>query len=65
MTAVTHPIADHLATTHAAQQQGVSFGWLGTGCRLGLLGVLVVMHLPMLIFIGALCAAGAVLGKRK
>ncbi len=63
MTAVTHPIADHLTSTHAAQQQGVSLGWLGASCRLCLLGVLVVMHLPMLIVIGVVAAIGALTKK--
>lgn len=64
MTAVMNPVAEHLTTTHAAKQ-GVSFGWLGTGCRLGLVGVLVVMHLPMLVFIGAVAAAGVLVRKAK
>lgn len=62
MTAVIHPIAEHLAPI-TAKQQGASLGWLGTSCRLGLLGVLVVMHLPMLIFIGAVVAIGALARK--
>ena len=66
MTAVTQPIAEDLATTHAAKQGGSqSFGWLGTSCRLCLLGVLIAMHLPMLIFIGVIAAIGALARKHR
>jgi hypothetical protein len=66
MTATTYPTTHHVAAPASGRRDAKRLlRWAGDGCRLVLIGLLIVMHLPMLIFIAAICTVGAAIGRRK
>ena len=64
MTAVNYSGAEHDALNHCEKVQGSSSAGLGTACRLGLLGLLIMLHLPMLILFGGIIVMGRLLKKK-
>jgi hypothetical protein len=67
MTAVAQTIVGQaMATNATANVSGQqSHGWLGTSFQLCLVPLVLVLHLPLLIFFGVIVAAGALMGRKS